>query len=128
MKRIILAVAVSGIWINTSEFARNEVLFKHYWLEKYDSLGLVFPSATVNNVMWGVWGFVLAGCVVFLARRLTLIGTTLLAWVMAFLMMWIVIWNLNVLPGRLLSAALPWSIVEVAVAVLIAKKALGKTA
>ena len=127
MKRIIMAVAVSGIWINTSEFARNEVLFKRYWLEKYESLGLVFPSATVNNIMWAVWGFVLAGCVVFLARKLTLIGTTLLAWMMAFLMMWIVIWNLSVLPVRLLSVAVPWSIAEVAVAVLIAKKILGRT-
>lgn len=127
MKRIILAVITGGIWIDFSEFARNELLLKSYWLDKYESLGLTFPSASVNNAMWAVWGFILAGCIAFFARTHTLIETVLLAWVMAFLMMWIVIWNLGVLPVRLLSVAVPWSIVEVTVAALIAKRVLRPT-
>ena len=125
MHKILVAILASGIWINFSEFLRNELLFKHYWVEKYVALGLKFPSDSMNNAIWGVWGFLLAGSITFSARKLPLVSTVVISWTQAFLLMWIVIGNLNVLPLRLLPIAVPWSLVEVVVAALIIRKALG---
>jgi len=122
MKKNIAAFLASGAWIGISEFARNEILFKSYWIDKYAGLGLVFPSDNVNNAMWGAWSFMLAGLVVFLVRRLGLLEAVAAAWLAAFVMMWIVIWNLNVLPTGLLLFAVPLSVLEVALAALISRK------
>jgi hypothetical protein len=124
--RTILAVAASGAWISVSEFARNQLVFQSYWLEKYKSLGVVFPSQMINGAMWGVWSMVLAGAVVYLLTKMKLIQAIIVAWVMAFVMMWVVIGNLDVLPYGLLLFAVPWSIVEVTLAALIAKGIAGK--
>ncbi|MCU0847732.1 MAG: hypothetical protein MUD12_07575 [Spirochaetes bacterium] len=122
MKKNIIAFLAAGAWIGTSEFARNEILFKSYWTDKYASLGMVFPSGTVNNAMWGAWSFMLAGLVVFLVRKLGLLESIAAAWLAAFVMMWVVAWNLNVLPLGLLLFAVPLSILEVALAALISRK------
>lgn len=128
MKKIILAVLASGMWVNLSEFLRNELLFKQFWIDKYDSLGLVFPSAPVNGAIWALWGFAFAGCVVFLCYKLKFKEILLLGWTMGFALMWIVVGNLNVLPFGLLLIAVPWSIVEVALAILIARGVISEKA
>lgn len=124
MKKIILAVLASGMWVNLSEFLRNELLFKQFWIDKYDSLGLAFPSSPVNGALWAFWGFAFAGCVVYLCHKLKFKEALLISWVMGFALMWIAVGNLNVLPYGLLLIALPWSIVEVALAILIARRIL----
>ena len=122
MNKFLLAIVASGMWINASEFLRNEVLLKHYWLNKYAELGQTFPAAPVNNALWVLWGFLLAGMITFLARKLTFMETLLTTWVLAFLLMWVVIWNLNVLPHGLLIVAGPWSLGEIAGAIWITRK------
>lgn len=121
MKRIALATLAAGVWINVSEFLRNEILFKGHWLAKYETLGLEFPSAPVNGALWGLWGFIFAGCIVAVRRQSTFAGTVALCWTLGFALMWIVIGNLNVLPLTLLPIAVPWSLAEVALAVVIAQ-------
>jgi hypothetical protein len=44
---------------------------------------------------------------------------------MGFVLMWIVTGNLNVLPFGLLPVAVPWSVVEVILAALIAQRIMG---
>lgn len=113
------------MWVNLCEFLRNEFLFKEPWLEKYRALGLNFPSAPINGVLWLVWGFLFALCIVVLRRKLSFAGTFLLGWTMGFVLMWLVIGNLNVFPLGLLPIAVPWSLVEVALAVLLAQTIIG---
>jgi len=127
VKKFVLATFASGLWIGVSEFLRNEILFNRYWVEKYADIGQTFPSAPINGALWAVWSFFLAGCIVFLSRMLTMAQTITIAWIFAFVMMWIVLWNLNVLPVGLLPIAVPWSVGEVAVAALIAGRILGPT-
>jgi hypothetical protein len=122
MKKFALAVMTAGIWISVSEFLRNELLFKSYWLEKYAQLGLEFPSAAINNALWGLWSFVLAGIAAYLSNKLKFIEIVAVTWVLGFLLMWIVIGNLNVLPVGLLVVAVPWSIIELVVAILICRR------
>lgn len=126
MKKFALAVLVSGIWVNFSEFVRNEFLFKQYWLDKYAALGLEFPSAPINGAIWGLWGFLFAGCLIYLRSKLSFMETLSIGWLMGFVLMWLVVGNMNVLPFELLKMAVPWSLVEVGVAVLIAQNFLGR--
>jgi hypothetical protein len=123
-KKQIPAFLASGIWISASEFVRNELLFKSYWLDKYSSLGLQFPSAPLNNAMWGVWSFMLSFSIVFLLQKLRMTETILIAWLLAFVMMWIVIGNLDVLPFGLLLFAVPLSILEVGIAAYLGQMML----
>jgi hypothetical protein len=48
LKTIFLPIVLSALWISISEFVRNEILLKSFWLEHYQSLGLVFPSEPVK--------------------------------------------------------------------------------
>ena len=108
----IFSVLAAGIWINISEYVRNELLFKSYWVEHYQSLGMTFPSEPLNGVVWMVWGFMFAGVIFTISRKFTLFQTVLLCWFAGFVLMWIVIWNMNVMPSGILRFAVPLSLLE----------------
>jgi ABC-type bacteriocin/lantibiotic exporter with double-glycine peptidase domain len=122
IKRTILPVLLATIWISISEFARNEVLLKPLWIKHYQDLGIKFPSEPINGALWGVWSFLLAIAIFILAKRFTLIQTTFFSWFFAFIMMWVAIGNLGVLPFGLLWYAIPLSILESFIAAWIIKK------
>jgi hypothetical protein len=119
IKGTILPVLLATLWISLSEFVRNEYMVKSFWTQHYQDLGLVFPSKPVNGALWGIWSLLFAGVVFVLAKKFTLLQTTLLSWFAAFVMMWVVIGNLGVLPYGLLVYAIPLSILESFVASLI---------
>jgi hypothetical protein len=110
--RRILAVILTGIWVNASEFLRNEVLLKTYWVDHYQSLGMTFPSKPLNGMIWVAWGFLFSLAIYFISRRFSLIRTALISWFMGFVLMWVVTWNLNVLPGAILVYTVPLSLLE----------------
>ena len=122
IKKTIVPILAATIWISLSEFARNELLFKSYWTEHYEGLGLVFPSGPVNGALWGLWSLLFAVAVFIIARKFSLIQTTVLAWFVGFVLMWVVVGNLGVLPAGLLYIAIPLSLLEVCLAALIIKK------
>lgn len=110
--RRIGALAGAGVWINASEFFRNQVLLAGTWAQHFQSLGMTFPAAPVNALVWVVWGFTFAAVLYSVSRRFSLVETAVLGWVVAFPMMWLVIWNLNVLPLAILGFAVPLSLLE----------------
>ncbi len=118
----ILSVLVATIWISISEFLRNEFLVKSFWVKHYQGLGLKFPSEPINGAIWGVWSLLFAIAIFMLAKKFTLLQTTLLSWFMAFVMMWVAIGNLSVLPFELLGYAIPLSLLEALIATWIIKK------
>ncbi len=118
-KRSILSVLLATIWISISEFFRNEILLKSYWTTHYQNLGLVFPAEPVNGAVWGLWSLFLAIFIFLLSRRFSFRETIFLAWFSGFVLMWIVIGNLNVLPSGLLLYAVPLSLLEVFLAAFI---------
>jgi hypothetical protein len=111
--RHFLAVLFTGLWVNTSEFLRNNLLLKSAWVDHYQSLGLVFPSAPLNAAVWVGWGFLLSISIYAISRKFSVVQTALIVWFMGFVLMWVVIWNLNVLPRAILASAIPLSLVEV---------------
>jgi hypothetical protein len=122
LKKTILPVLLATIWISISEFLRNEVLFKSYWIEHYASHGMEFPSEPINGAMWGLWSLLFAISIFVITRKFNVLESSILAWVFGFVMMWVVLGNLSVLPFGLLLYAVPLSMLEVFLAVWIIKK------
>ena len=119
--RNIIAVILTGIWVNASEFLRNEVLLKTYWINYYQSLGMTFPSTPQNGVIWVIWGFLFATAIYILSQRFSLLHAALLSWFVGFVLMWMVMWNLNVLPTTILVYAIPLSLLETFIGTYIAR-------
>ena len=111
-----MPVVLAAIWISISEFVRNEFLIKTYWVDHYQSMGLTFPSEPVNGAVWGVWSVLFAIAIFIMARKFSLIATAFLAWLVGFVMMWVVIGNMGVLPVGILVYAVPLSVLECYVA------------
>lgn len=122
MKKNIIAVLLATIWISISEFIRNEFLFKSYWVDHYDAMGLTFPSEPINGAVWGIWSLCFAVLLFILLKRFSLKETIAIGWFAGFILMWLVTGNMGVLPFGLLAFAIPLSILEVWVAGLIIKK------
>jgi hypothetical protein len=122
LRTTIIPVLLMTIWISLSEFVRNQFLVKSYWLRHYESLGLVFPSQPINGALWGLWSLLFAVAIFMISRRFSLLHTALLSWLVGFVLMWVVIGNLGVLPKGMLLVAVPLSLIEAFVASFIARK------
>lgn len=115
----VLAVLAAAAWISVSEFVRNQFLIKQLWVQHYQSMNLVFPDAPLNGAIWGVWALLFAISIFIMSRKFSLTETTMLSWLVAFVLMWVVIGNLGVLPKGLMLYAVPLSILECFVASLL---------
>lgn len=121
-RHTIMPVILATLWISISEFVRNEYLLKSYWIQHYDGLGIPFPSEPINGAMWGIWSLAMAILIYLISRKFDLLQTTLIAWLAAFVMMWMVIGNLSVLPYGILPVAIPLSLLEAFLASWIIRK------
>lgn len=126
MQRQLFAISIATIWSVLSEFFRNELLFKHVWANHFQSLGLTFPSAPLNGAIWVLWSFAFVLGLRIILMRFSLVPGALLAWLMGFVLMWLVTGNLLVLPLQLLVYAIPLSLLEVFVAAWLLIKIEGK--
>jgi hypothetical protein len=122
IQKTILPILLAAIWISISEFVRNEFILKSYWTGHYENLGLTFPSEPLNGAVWGLWSLCFAIAVFIIAKKFSLLQTTFLAWFVGFVLMWIVVWNMNVLPATILIFAIPLSLFECFLASFIIKK------
>jgi hypothetical protein len=122
IRKSILPILSAAVWISVSEFFRNEVLVKSYWTDHYNKLGLVFPSEPINGAVWGVWSLLFAIAIYIISNKFSFIQTILLSWFVGFVLMWVVVGNMGVLPYSILYIAIPLSILEVFVAALIIDK------
>lgn len=122
MKKKILSIIIAWTWITTSEFIRNEIIFKEYWVNKFNSIGLKFETLPINGILWVVWSFGLAYLIYKLMQKFSFKETIFLAWLPSFMMMWITVYNLQVLPLKILIFAIPLSLIEIFIALIIIKK------
>jgi len=120
--RPVLAILAATVWISLNEFLRNQLFLIDHWTAHYASMGLTFPGDPVNGAVWGLWSLCFAVVIFFMARRFSLLETGALAWGVGFVLMWLVVGNLGMLPMSILPYAIPWSLVEAFGAVWIVKK------
>ena len=107
------------LWISFSLFLRNEILLKSYWLGHYESIGLVFPEAPLNQAVWVLWSLCFCGYLTVLATRFEYWGTVVLGWMGGFVLVEIVVGNMGILPMEMLWSAVPLSFGEMLLAGLI---------
>ena len=124
MKKRIIAIFLAGIWITASEFIRNEILFKAYWTEHYNNIGLLFKTLPLNGILWTIWSFILAFLIQKIRSNFSRFETLVIGWTFSFLLMWITLFNLQVLPVKLLLFAFPLSFVEIIVSIWIIDRLL----
>ena len=122
LKKTIFPVLLATIWISISEFVRNQYLIQTYWVDHYKSMGLEFPTAPVNGAIWGVWSLFFAIAIFIISKKFSLLQTFLFSWYIGFVLMWLVIGNLGVLPHGILYLAVPLSLLEAFVAAFTIKK------
>ena len=122
LKKTVVPVLLATIWISLSEFVRNEIFVKSYWTDHYEKLGMVFPSEPVNGAVWGLWSLLFAIAIYIISKKFNLIQTTLLSWFVGFVLMWVVVGNMGVLPFGLLWFAVPLSLLEAFIAAFIIDK------
>lgn len=124
-KPIFLPILLATIWISISEFVRNELILKSYWTDHYEGMGLVFPSEPINGAIWGVWSLLFAVSIYLISRKFGLGQTTLISWLVGFVLMWVVTGNMGVLPFGILYFAVPLSVLEAFLASWIIVKLSG---
>ena len=112
LKNKILPILLAAIWISASEFLRNELLLKDLWTSHYESMGLTFPSEPINGAVWGIWSLCYAIAIFIISKKFNLKETFLLSWFIGFILMWLVVGNMNVLPYSILWYAVPLSLLE----------------
>jgi hypothetical protein len=122
LRTVFVPILLATVWIALSEFVRNQFLLKSYWIKHYESLGLIFPSKPINGALWGVWSLAFAIAIFIISRRFSFLQTALLSWFSGFVLMWIAIENLGVLPRGLMLIAVPLSLIEAFLASLIVMK------
>jgi len=121
-KKTILPILLTGIWINISETVRWLLLIESYWIEYYQNLNFVFPTGPVNAVIWMIWGFLFAVAIFVISKKFNLLQTTFLSWLVVFVMLWVVLWNIDILPAGILWIVVPLSLIETFVAAYICKR------
>jgi hypothetical protein len=82
----------------------------------------LFPSEPINGAVWGLWSLLFAISIFIISKKFSLVATTFLSWLVGFVLMWVVIGNLNVLPYGILIYAIPLSLLEAFIAAFIIKK------
>jgi hypothetical protein len=122
MGKSVLAISLAGLWITISEFLRNEFLLQGYWLNHYQVMGLEFTTSAAIGILWTLWSFLMAYLLWKLLSKFNLLWSLILTWLPSFLMMWIVINNLQVLPYAILPIAIPLSVLEIWLAGVIIGK------
>jgi len=122
LRNVVLPVFLAALWISISEFVRNQFLFISYWEDHYAGLGLEFPAEPLNGAVWGIWSMMYAIFIFIIARKFSLVYTFLLSWFAGFVLMWLVVGNMGVLPMKLLVFAVPLSLLEAFLASWIIKK------
>lgn len=125
-KQFALAVFTSGMWMNVSEFIRNELIIKQVWVAGFENIGLSFPSAPMNGAIWGLWAFIFVAFLTWLITKFDILKSTIISWTFGFVLLWIAMRNMGILPKGLLIWAIPWSFIEVYIAAFISKRILYK--
>ena len=121
-KKTILPILLTGIWVNVSITIGWMLILESYWIEKYQSMNLVFPTELTNNIVWMIWGFMLATIIFILSKKFSPLQTTFISWFVAFAMMWVIVWNIGVLPTGMLLVNIPNTLFVTYISTLICKR------
>lgn len=120
-QKTIWQIFLVSIWINIFETLRW-ILFAKPDIEVYfKSNNFLLPNESLNNILWLVWGVIIAVMIFIISKRYKVLQTTFIIWITVYVMHWIALWNMAVLPIKILFLAIPLTFINVLVGVLISK-------
>jgi hypothetical protein len=123
-KKAIWQILLVSIWINISETLRWILFSKSYIDIHFEAANLVLPNDHINNILWIVWGIIIAVMIFIISKKFKVLQTTFIIWITVFVMHWLALWNFTVLPINILWLVVPLSFIEVLVGVLICNRFL----
>jgi hypothetical protein len=85
-------------------------------------MNIEFPSGPTNGIVWIIWSLLFSILIYSISNKFSFMSSLILCWMSGFVMMWLVLGNLGVLPFYILIFAIPLSFVEVIISVYIFKK------
>ncbi|MFZ1289433.1 MAG: hypothetical protein WAR79_05055 [Melioribacteraceae bacterium] len=125
-KKAIWQILLVSIWINISETLRWILFSKSYIDIHFEEANLVLPNGPLNNIIWLIWGIIIAVMIFIISKKFTILQTTFIIWIAVFVMHWLALWNFTVLPVKILWLVVPLSFIEVLVGALLYNRFLIK--
>lgn len=98
------------------------MLLKSLWQNHFQKIGLGLPSGNITMIFWIIWSFMLTGVIYNIAKKFSLVGTSLLSWFVEFPMMWVMLGFLGIMPHNYILYSTPITLLETFITALIIKK------
>ena len=121
-KKTIWQILLVSLWINVYETLRW-MLFAKPDIDRYfKTANIVLPNGVINNILWLIWGIIIAVIIFIISKKFKVLQTTFIVWITVYVMHWIALWNFAVLPINILLLAVPLTFINVFVGALICAK------
>ena len=85
----------------------------------FKAANLVLPNEPINNILWIIWGIIIAVMIFIVSKKFKVLQTTFIVWITVYVMHWIALWNMAVLPINILWLAVPLTFINVLVGAII---------
>ncbi len=125
-KKTIWHIFLVSLWINIFETLRWILFAKPVIDNHFKAANLVLPSEPVNNILWLIWGIIIAAMIFIISKKFKVLQTTFIVWVIVYVTHWIALWNFSVLPLNVLWLAVPLTFINVFVGSLICSRFISK--
>jgi len=120
-KKAIWQILLVSLWINIFETLRWMLFAKPEIDMHFKAANLVLPNEPINNLLWLIWGIIIAVMIFIVSKKFKVLQTTFIVWITVYIMHWIALWNMAVLPINILWLAVPLTFINVLVGALISK-------
>lgn len=121
-KKVIWPILLVSLWVNIFETLRWISFAKPEIDMHFKAANLLLPNEPINNILWLVWGILIAVIIFIISKKFKVLQTTFVVWIIVYVTHWIALWNFSVLPINVLWLAVPLTFINVFVGALICSK------
>jgi hypothetical protein len=125
-KKAIWQILLVSLWINFFETLRWMLFAKPDIDMHFKAINLVLPNEPVNNILWLIWGIIIAVMIFIISKKFKVLQTTFIVWIIVYVTHWIALWNFSVLPINVLWLAVPLTFINIFVGALICGRFISK--
>ena len=125
-KKAIWQILLVSLWINFFETLRWMLFAKPDIDMHFKAINLVLPNEPVNNILWLIWGIIIAVMIFIISKKFKVLQTTFIVWIIVYVTHWIALWNFSVLPINVLWLAVPLTFINIFVGALICSRFISK--
>ena len=119
-------ILLVSLWINIFETLRWMLFAKPDIDMHFKVANIVLPNQPINNILWLIWGIIIAVMIYIISKKFKVLQTTFIVWITVYVMHWIALWNFAVLPINILWLAIPLTFINVLVGAFICTRFTSK--